>query len=229
MTSHVEPCVVLLPGLGADGRLFASQRTVFPDLVTPQWLSPTRHEALTGYAARIASKIPLARPLVLGGSSFGGMIAYEMARNLRPDVLVLIGSATARHQIPAYFRALASLSRMLPAAGFGLMHLVAPFVASTFGAHETAHRHLFVQMLRSTSSEFLRWACAAIDSWNPQPLTGVSIFTIHGDKDHILPLARRPVDVTIRGGGHLLALTHPLEVNEALDVVRKRLASTNKT
>ena len=229
MTSHAEPCVVLLPGLGADGRLFESQRAVFPGLVTPQWLSPAPQEDLIGYAVRLAAKIPLARPLVLGGSSSGGIIAYEMARNLRPDVLVLIGSATSRREIPAYFRALASLSRAIPAAGFGLMHVVAPFVSAIFGAHEDVHRHLFVEMLQSTSSEFLRWACTAIDGWKPQPLAGVPVFTIHGDKDHILPLGRRPVDVAVRGGGHLLALTHPLEVNEALGLVRERFGSMNKT
>ncbi len=229
MTTHAEPCVVLLPGLGADGRLFESQRAVFPDLVTPQWLSPGPQEDLTGYALRLAARVPIARPLVLGGSSFGGMIAYEMARNLRPDVVVLIGSVTTRREIPAYLRFLARLSRAMPSTGFGLMHVVAPFVSAIFGAHEDAHRHLFVEMLQSTSSEFLRWACTAIDGWKPQPLSGVPVFTIHGDKDHILPLGRRSVDVTVRGGGHLLALTHPLEVNEALGLVRERFGSTNKT
>jgi len=171
----------------------------------------------------------IARPLVLGGSSFGGMVAYEMARNLRPDVLVLLGSVTARREIPAYLRCLATLSWAMPAVGFGLMHIVAPYVAAIFGARETAHRRLFVEMLRSTSSAFLRWSCIAINGWRPQPLAGVPIFTIHGDNDHILPLGHRPVDVTVRSGGHLLTLTHPLEVNEALRVVRQRFRRTNKT
>jgi len=228
MISHAEPCVVLLPGLGADGRLFESQRAVFPDLVTPQWLPPAPREDLTGYAVRLAAKVPLARPLVLGGSSFGGMIACEMARNLRPDVLVLIGSVTTRCEIPAYLRFLARMSRVIPAAGFSLMHVVAPYVADIFGAHEAAHRHLFVEMLQNTSSEFLRWACTAIDGWKPQPMVGFPIFTIHGDRDRILPLGRRPVDLTIRGSGHLLALTHPLQVNEALGVIRERFGSTSE-
>ena len=84
--------VIFLPGLGADGRLFASQREVFPDLITPPWLPPAPHEDLAQYAVRLAGTLPLIRPLFLGGCSFGGMAAYEMARILKPDALVLMGS-----------------------------------------------------------------------------------------------------------------------------------------
>jgi pimeloyl-ACP methyl ester carboxylesterase len=221
--------VVFLPGLGADGRLFAFQRAVFPDLFTPPWLPPFPHEALAQYAVRLAGELSLARPLVLGGCSFGGMVAYEMARTLEADALVLIGSVAARSEIPASFRFLGGLSRAVPAAGFGLAQLAAPAVASIFGAHDIEHRRLFVEMLRSSSPEFLRWACIAMHGWKPQPLAGVPIFAIHGDKDHILPLGRRPVDVAVRGGGHLLTLTHPREVNEGLRVIKERFVGTIKT
>ena len=92
--SRTDLNVVFLPGLGADGRLFTSQREVFPDLLTPPWPPPAPDESLPGYAVRLAGTLPLARPLVLGGCSFGGMVACEMARILKPDALVLMGSVS---------------------------------------------------------------------------------------------------------------------------------------
>jgi pimeloyl-ACP methyl ester carboxylesterase len=220
MTSHGLPLVVLLSGLGADGRLFAAQREVFPDLVAPEWLPPTPRENLPSYASRMAGKVPVARPLVLGGCSFGGMVACEMARILRPDALVLIGSAAARCEIPAYLRVMAILSRAVPLTGFRLIERVAPSMACMFGVRDAGHRRLFAEMLQSTSPEFLRWACRAIGEWKPLPLAGIRSFTICGDKDHILPIGRRSVDITIRGGGHLLPLTHATEVNDLLRRIR---------
>jgi pimeloyl-ACP methyl ester carboxylesterase len=220
--SRTDFNVVFLPGLGADGRLFAPQREVFPDLVTPPWLPPLPHEELAHYAVRLAHEHSLGRPLILGGCSFGGMVAYEMARILEPDTLVLIGSVAARSEIPAYLRVLAGLSRAIPLAGFSLVQCAAAAVAGVFGVAETEHRRLFVEMLQNSSPEFLRWACIAVHGWRPRPLTDVPIFSIHGDNDHILPFGHRPVEVTVRGGGHLLPLTHPLEVNAALRVIMAR-------
>lgn len=67
---------ILLPRLGADRRLFEPQSLAFPDLLVPPWIVPEKHEKLPDYAARLAKTIaPGRRPLILGGSSFGGMVA----------------------------------------------------------------------------------------------------------------------------------------------------------
>ncbi len=220
---RVESQIVLLPGLGADERLFAAQLQAFPNLLTPRWLPPDPHNGLADYAARMAAEVPLARPLVLGGSSFGGMVACEMAPILRPDAVVLIGSAGARSEIPRYLRALARLARIIPPAAFGISKSLAPTLGQLFGGREVAHRQLVAEMLRDTSPTFLRWACMAVGSWKPSPLPGIRIFAIHGSKDCVLPLGHRVVDVVVQGAGHLLAVTHAREVNIALAKLVERL------
>jgi pimeloyl-ACP methyl ester carboxylesterase len=217
---------VLLPGLGADHRLFARQQEAFPELRIPQWLQPQPSESLSSYATRLATQVAVTRPLILGGCSFGGMVAYEMARTLRPEALVLIGSAAGDNEIPVFLRWLSIVSSAIPGAGFGVARLAAPAMARLFGIRDIEHRVLFTDMLRSTPAEFLRWACTSVGRWNPQPPTGVPIFSIHGAEDRVLPLRGRSADVIVQGAGHLIAITHAERVNEFLLEVKRRTLET---
>jgi thioesterase domain-containing protein len=76
--------LVLLPGLGADERLFQAQRAAIPELEVPAWPDPVPGESLREFAARAAEAVPAGEGLYLGGSSFGGMVALEMAARVRP-------------------------------------------------------------------------------------------------------------------------------------------------
>jgi hypothetical protein len=63
-----KPLVVsLVPGLGADHRLFDRQREAFPDLCSPRWLPLYPGEGLEDYAARLAVQVAVTGPLILGG------------------------------------------------------------------------------------------------------------------------------------------------------------------
>lgn len=76
--------IVLLPGLGADQRLFHPQQAAIPNLVIPSWPAPQPQDSLPTFAARLTDAIPRHESLYLGGSSFGGMVALELAARLRP-------------------------------------------------------------------------------------------------------------------------------------------------
>ena len=101
--------LVLFPGLGTDRRLFEPQRSAFPDLWVPPWIVPKRKETLPDYAARMAETIVPRRPTVLGGASFGGMVAYEMARHVEPEAVVLIGSCRSPRSLHPVARGLRPL------------------------------------------------------------------------------------------------------------------------
>ena len=49
-------------------------------------------ETLRHYAARLAGELRIDGPFDLGGSSFGGMVALELARHLSPQHVFLFGS-----------------------------------------------------------------------------------------------------------------------------------------
>lgn len=205
----------LLPGLGADHRLFEPQRLAFPQLVVPPWIPPRRNESLSDYAARMAETIRPTRdvPFVLGGVSFGGMMAYEMARHLRPDATVLIATCRTRSGLRPVFRAARWLLPALPVQAWAVAKLLAgPAVQLRFDA--TAERkRLAVEMFKQMDSRFMHWTLQAILNWDPKPVDGVRVVQIHGRRDMLIPAGRVKADQYIADGGHLINITHADQVN----------------
>ena len=220
----MEPHFVLLTGMGADERLFAAQQTAFPGLLTPRWIEARLREGLAEYAERFVAEIPIARPLLLGGCSLGGMIAYEMAHVLRPDALVLIASAVTRSAIPWYLRSPARIAWIMPPAGYWLGKRTGPAALSFLFGRKPEHRRLVAAMARDASPTFLRWSCIAVGKWQPRAPSGVPTYVIHGDGDFVLPLGTQRADYLVPGGRHLLTVTHAEQVNAALREIIDRVA-----
>jgi pimeloyl-ACP methyl ester carboxylesterase len=210
--------LVLLPGLGADHRLFEPQRSQFPQLVVPAWIAPHSGESLPEYAARVATTVRPSPdvPLVLGGVSFGGMLAYEMARHLKPDAVVLIASCRTREGLRGVYRIARGLLPLLPVRAWDIAKLLAaPAVRLNLTA-TPARRQLAVTMFRESDSRFLHWTLQAILYWEPTPLEGVRVLQIHGGRDLLIPARRVEADEVIPDGGHLINVTHSNEVNAFL-------------
>src|SRR5262245_33260701 len=91
-TSSTTPRLIMLPGLGADARLLTPQAAAFPGLVTPAWIEPKRNESLPDYAARFAATFALSQDTIIGGVSFGGMVALEIARQCRVRAAAVIAT-----------------------------------------------------------------------------------------------------------------------------------------
>src|SRR5262245_38629527 len=59
-----------------------------------------------------------------------------------------------------------------------------------------------------------RWSLEQLLSWKEPPEVTCPIFQVHGDCDRVLPMSRTNPDHVVRGGGHVISLTHAREVNE---------------
>ena len=205
--------LILLPGLGADGRLFGPQRSAFSNLIVPPWIPPTDNETLPAYASRLAETITATAPMVLGGVSFGGMVACEMAKHLQPDALVLIGTCRSPRGIRPICRMFRPLLPLLPARLFELSKVFAPLGLGVLGRGTPEHKELVIAMLGDTDARFIKWVCAAILNWTPGPPPEIPVRQIHGRHDQIIPSKRVDADEVIPGGGHLVNLTHAEQVN----------------
>ncbi len=204
--------LVLLPGIGADARLFEAQRQAFPTLEVPHWLAPLDQESLASFGARMASGLGPDQDLYLGGVSFGGMVALEMARHVRPRGVFLIGSCSSPDQLPTYARFLGRALRIVPARIYKAPARIRPMLRLKFGVVTREQEELLFQMLLDTPVSFLKWGCRAILDWKPAGLPAVPVWRIHGAADHLIPASLVRADRLVEGAGHLLNLTHPGEV-----------------
>jgi len=227
MARHVlhNTRLVLLPGMGADHRCFQPQRAAFGQIESPAWIRPESGESLRQYALRLADGLPQQRPMILGGVSLGGMLALEMAARLGPNAVVLI--ASCRHPLAirrSLYRA-AGLARWTPTACFQLSKRLAPWFAGWLNDCGKEQLRLVLDMYRETDPWFLRWACGAIHRWQPEPLTGIPVFHMHGTDDRLIPAKNVSADRYVPHAGHLVNLTHPEVVNEFLREVAEHVLS----
>lgn len=206
--------LILLPGLGADARMFSSLRSGLPQMKTPAWIEPVRGETIAQYAARYAPVIDPGRPFFIGGASFGGVLAQELAV-LLPNVRAcfVIGSACSANARPWRIRILRPITPFI-----GILPRVSPLLVAILGNWLRPPTRGVLTQLADADRRFLRWAAQAILKWKPSPeISKVRVCQIHGDRDRVFPIHRADPDCVIPGAGHLISITHSKEVMKYLE------------
>jgi pimeloyl-ACP methyl ester carboxylesterase len=212
----------LLPGLGADHRLFEPQVKALDDVHVIPWIEPeSADESLAEYARRLVSTSSFQRPFDLGGSSFGGIVALELARHLQPEQVILIGSCRSPKKLPPYYKVLQRVSKLLPDQLLLPPEILSSFIARRFGlAARGENREFFFDMLHHTPVSFIRWASSAVFGWAGSADLRISVHHIHGSDDQIIPVRYVKPDRVVAGAGHLLNLTHRDQVNRFIHDLR---------
>ncbi|WP_345056829.1 alpha/beta hydrolase [Hymenobacter glaciei] len=206
------PLFYLIPGLGADERVFQFLHLPGHSHVL-KWLPPqTPAEALPHYAARLAEAVPPGQPCWLVGVSFGGVLALEVAQ-VRPLArVVLISSFAGPRELPWLGRLARAtgLYRLLPPQVLPLL----PGLANWFFGVKTARdRQLLGQILRDTDPVFTRWAIASLLQWRGRPDTAA--IRIHGTHDRLLPNGAAHSQYRLPGG-HLIIISRAADISRIL-------------
>jgi pimeloyl-ACP methyl ester carboxylesterase len=205
--------IILLSGMAADERLFAAQLATFPTLRVQPWVAPLPGESLRAYAARLAPVVDPGRPCLVGGASFGGVVALELATRLRPLGCVLIGSIRSPAGLPCRWRLLQPLALLGPDL-LGWLAGVTARVGRPVLPAGTVRR---LRRLARPDAAFVRWAMCAVARWRPSPAARrVRVYHIHGANDHVLPVSHGRPDVIVPGGTHALTVFNPAAVNRFL-------------
>ncbi len=207
----------LLPGYGADYRFFDAQVAALPSVVAVRRPRPQRDETLPEYARRVAREIDPGGPCLVGGHSFGGMLALEMTPHLQARACLLISTIRSPGEFPVRMRLFWPLARFTPWALAGLPPATVRLVLRIGGRRIPPRLRWLAQQFADTDGDFLKWAGLAINGWKASfDEPPVPVVQLHGARDIILPARRTRPDVLVPDGGHLLPMTHAELVNDFL-------------
>jgi pimeloyl-ACP methyl ester carboxylesterase len=209
MTITTPACatrLVLIPGMGADKRLFDKLSFSGFEVLRTNWIAHEPSEDLQTYADRFARFHNLTSSDTLIGVSMGGIVAGTIAQAILPRQLIRISSCSHINQLSPFISTFSSLAAIAP---FGLTRSLPRSLVPK-------PRRLFLEMFHQTDAHFMRWACRAISRW-PGALQTVRTVIIHGTSDLVFPFRLQPkVDAAIPGGGHLMIYERAAEVESAI-------------
>ncbi len=213
--SQVAPVqLVLLSGLAADASIFTPQKLAFPNLVIPSWPVPLPSDTLDTYGERLAKTLSSDATMIIGGASFGGIVALHLAKQLKPLAVLLIGSIQSPSELPRYARAARLLRHFVPLLPVRLLQWCIRPATSKLANRWLPHLSGLARQFRGSNPIVFKWSLQRILDWETAPVVTCPIFHIHGNRDGVLPIKYTKPGTVVAGGGHVISLTHPREVNE---------------
>lgn len=214
IAQEVTSTIYLLPGQGADHRLFS--KFDFPNhkVVDIKYHIPEKGTKMENYAKELAVQIDTTEKYILIGTSIGGMISSEMYEFLNPEKVIVISSAKNNEELPGRY----NFQKKIP-----IYKLVAPGVAR-LGAmimqpivepDRKNNKDIFKSMLKDKNKYYMSRSIAMIMEWEKDNHRE-EIIHIHGDDDSTIPIKNVSCNYTIKGGSHMMTLTRADEINKLL-------------
>ena len=219
MAALASTPLILFSGLAADDHVFRPQKAEFPQLIVPEWPHPQTTDTMASYCDRIADNLRMYDDAIIGGASFGGIIALHVAQCLRPRAVVLIGSVRYPAELSWAIRYCRPLKRLVPLIPVRLLQFCCAPFASTLARNCLPLWCELAQQFRGSDPSLFKWSVARLLDWSVAPQVDCPVYHIHGDRDHVLPLRYTQPTNIVTGGGHVISLTHPSEVNDFIRFV----------
>lgn len=191
----------ILPGMGADSRMYSGPWLGIPGTKYLDWPQYQNEKTIKEVADRVIHINNICQSDIVAGSSLGGFIALEIAQKLGIKRIILFGSALSRKEINPFLLMLAPLTKYAPIKFSQTM-------AGKF-------RNKVLQMFSESDENFIRAMCIAVTKWPGFAGDKDIVKRIHGEKD--LVISCHSNCRTIKGGGHLIAITHAKECIEILN------------
>ncbi|SFA59516.1 Pimeloyl-ACP methyl ester carboxylesterase [Pedobacter suwonensis] len=206
-----------ISGLGADQRIFS--RLKLSEKITVihiDWIDPHKNESLEAYAERLSQIIDTSRPFALVGVSFGGMIAVEMAKRLKPVATIIISSTMLSSHLPGLYRFAGKfkLLKFIPAKFLKASNKLTQHYF--FGTKSSNEKILLNRIIEDTDPHFLKWAIGSILSWRNKTVPE-RIYHIHGTQDKILYARIAKPDFVINNGTHFMVYQNAKQISGIID------------
>jgi len=189
----------LYPGMGANASMFGPLWRSNVQGEFHNWPEWSGEDSIAEIAAVIIKRDRIRPGDTIIGTSLGGIVACEIANQMKLERLILIGSAKNKSEINGILKALHPLLKLTPLTFLKMS-------ASKIPGDLT-------QMFSQTDPKFLREMTKAVFNW--QGLReDVPTTRIHGKKDLVIPPPEK-VD-SLLDGGHLIVMTHAKECIDAI-------------
>jgi len=206
----------MIPGMGADERLFGPQKAYGLEFEVPKLPIPDPEEQLADYALRVRDELNLTGPCVVGGVSFGGMLACELACVSKARCVLLVASCKSQAPIPRYYRFAELFSRVVPDFLIRRRCIAGVRMLSWLESLDEEQSRLIGEMSKTIPITYLRRAGRMVLNWTKPTPIPCPVYHIHGAKDRIIPIHGPAPDEIVPDGGHLINLTHADLVNQFL-------------
>jgi pimeloyl-ACP methyl ester carboxylesterase len=213
--SEQKTKVYFVPGMAAGKEIFKNislpeDRYEFHVL---EWLIPEKNESIEDYARRMAARIE-GDNIVLGGVSFGGVVAQEIARFVQPRKLIIISSVKTPEELPLRLK-LAGKTGAYKLMPTRMMLSADDLTKFSIGPRSKKRLKLYQTFLHVRDKRYLDWAIKNMVRWQ-QKEPYRKIVHIHGDKDIIFPIKNINDCVVLEGGTHIMLLDKGKQVSEKL-------------
>lgn len=209
--------IFLIPGLGADERIYRNINLEGFEKVSIKWLIPDKSDTLTSYSQKLINEYHIKQNDIVIGNSLGGMLAIEISKKVRLNKTILISSIKTVDEAPRSFKwyRYIPLYRILPAKFYTMTGNIVQFA---MGRMSKKHKQLFIEMLKNTSPQFVKWAIGAILHWDNQTVPE-NVYHITGDKDQVFSYKRIKGATIVKGGTHLMILNKANQINNWLKTI----------
>ncbi|MEO7801777.1 MAG: alpha/beta hydrolase [Ginsengibacter sp.] len=211
--------IYCLSGLGADEKIFSKLDFKNNHVTYIQWLKPEKSESICDYARRIANKITLPQPVLIG-ISFGGMMCIEIAKLITVKKVIIISSIKTRLELPFWLKAAGwlKLNKLFPMRSF---KLIEPLEDYNLGIETTEEKTMVHEYRRTIDRSYAEWAINCVLNWQNKEIP-VNVIHLHGDKDRIFKINNVNADHIIKTGGHFMVMNRAIEINKLLsDIISK--------
>ena len=204
-----------MPGLAAGPSIFERIELVAAqfEVVLLEWEIPLEWETLSDYAKRMAAKVTLPNP-VLVGVSFGGILVQEMAAFLSVRKIVIISSVKSNREFPRRMR-LAKKTRLYNLFPTALVLNIDALAKLSLGDKVNKRLRLYEKFLSVRDKRYLDWAIRQVILWE-RHTPDKSVIHIHGDEDEVFPIKYTDNCIVVKGGTHIMILNKFKWLNENL-------------
>lgn len=218
----------LIPGMGADQRLFDRFDLKYGQVNKLNWIPHQNSRNLADYARLMAERITTENN-VLVGSSMGGMVAVEMSRIINPLATVLVSAPTGRHQFPQILKTFDFIKLHKALTPSQIMKIAG--LADLFMGFKTPEqRAMFYDMLKNNGPEFLHFSVDAVLGWkNTEPPAGDFIQVI-GTVDKLFRHDKIANAIALSGKGHFAAFEAGEEISAIInEYIGKKIIRKDET